>query len=528
MKFAILGINHETNTFSVVPTTYSEFQKSGILRGQQILDEFRDSNYTIAGYLQAAEELGFEAIPLMYASTGPIGTITKDAYDKLTDEMLAMLRNEGPWQGVLISNHGAAVSEEFPDMDGEFTRAVRETVGDNVPVGITFDMHSNISKAVVENTDICVVWRTNPHLDPKPRGRKTAELIFRSANGEIHPRQWIEMPPVVVNIVRQFTGDEPMKSIVDDCISANERQGILDTSVAEGYPYSDVAEMGMSWIAISDNDIEEARKAACWMASRAWEKRMDLNKPAVEVKEALKMAMEKYLGPRVVGDEDVIPADGSALEAPESTSSDRKASRTGPIILMDVGDNIGGGSSADSTFILAEAQRMGISSFLQTLYDPEAVAICVKSGVGTEVDISVGAKTDSMHGEPVSVTGIVRTITDGRWEDTRPTHGGGRYFDGGVSVRLDTTDGHTILLTSNRIGNTSREQMYSVGIYPEKFKIVVAKGVVSPRPAYQPIAGEVILVNTGGVTTSDLNYFTYQRRRKPLYPFEDNAQYNGI
>ena len=76
MKFAILGISHETNTFSVVPATYSEFEKSGILRGQQILDEFRDSNYTIAGYLQAAEELGFEAIPLMYASTGPIGTST--------------------------------------------------------------------------------------------------------------------------------------------------------------------------------------------------------------------------------------------------------------------------------------------------------------------------------------------------------------------------------------------------------------------------------------------------------------------
>ena len=112
-----------------------------VIRGQEIVDQFGESDYTIAGYLQGAEELGFEAVPLMYARTGPIGTITKDAYDRLSTEMLTMLREQGPWDGVLIANHGAAVSEEFPDMDGEFTRAVREIVGPDVPVGITLDMH---------------------------------------------------------------------------------------------------------------------------------------------------------------------------------------------------------------------------------------------------------------------------------------------------------------------------------------------------------------------------------------------------
>ncbi len=105
------------------------------------------------------------------------------------------------------------------------------------------------------------------------------------------------------------------------------------------------------------------------------------------------------------------------------------------------------------------------------------------------------------------------------------THGGFRFFDAGRSVRLDTTDGHTLLLTSKRAGNTSRYQMYSAGILPETYRIVVAKGVVSPRPAYQPIAGEVILVNTPGVTTADLSTFTYGHRRRPLYPFETDATY---
>ena len=63
MRFAILGISHETNTFSRVPTDYAQFEASDILRGQEIVERFEGSLYTIAGYLQAARELGFEVRP---------------------------------------------------------------------------------------------------------------------------------------------------------------------------------------------------------------------------------------------------------------------------------------------------------------------------------------------------------------------------------------------------------------------------------------------------------------------------------
>ena len=192
---------------------------------------------------------------------------------------------------------------------------------------------------------------------------------------------------------------------------------------------------------------------------------------------------------------------------------------------MDVGDNIGGGSSADSTVLLAEAKRLAVKSYLQTLYDPEAVAACVAAGVGAEVTLRVGGKTDDMHGSPVEVSGGVRVISDGRFEDPTPTHGGYRFYDGGTTAVLETADEHTLVLTSKRIGNTSRQQMYSLGIRPEDKQVVVAKGVVSPRPAYEPIASKIILVNTPGVTTADLSFFDYKHRRRPLYPFEPDATY---
>ena len=523
MRFAILGISHETNTFSNVPADYGQWEASGILRGQQIVDQYADARYTISGYLQAAQELGFEPVPLMYAVTGPIGTITKDAYDRLSQEMFGMLRDQGPWDAVLISNHGAAVSEEFPDMDGEFCRAVREIVGDDVPVGVTLDMHANVSKAVVEHTDICIVWRTNPHLDPKPRGRKCAELIYRTAKGEVQPAQWIEMPPMLINIVKQFTGEEPMKSWVQQCIDANSAPGILDTSIAEGYPYADVDEMGMSWTAIADNgDIKLAKSTAKQMAQQAWNDREALVVDIPSIDEALDIALAQYVGPRDFGDADSVPVDGTALSMP----SDSGAARLGPIVLMDVGDNIGGGSSADSTHILKRAVERGIDRFLQTLYDPESVQQCIDAGVGNSVSLAVGAKTDKLHGEPVAVTGTVRAISDGQYEELGASHGGFRYYSAGATARLDTDGGQTLLLTSERAGNTTRAQMYHIGIFPERYRIVVAKGVVSPRPAYQPIAGKVIVVNTPGVTTADLTTFDYKRRRIPIFPLERNAQYD--
>ncbi len=521
MRIATLGISHETNTFSSTPATYEEFEKKEIKRRDEIFSHFKKSNYTIAGYIDAAKDFQFELVPLMYANTGPIGIITKDAYKRLSLEMFEMLKNEGPWDGVLIANHGAAVSEEFPDMDAEFTRMVRKIVGPNVPVGITLDMHANISKDTVENTDVCVVWRTCPHMDPKPRGYKCASLIVKTILSEIKPTQYIEMPPMLVNIVKQFTGQEPMKSLVEDCVRSNEIEGVLDTSISEGYPYADVFEMGMSWITITDNNSNLAKKISKNLAINAWKKREELNQPVNDIEDALNLAINKYVGPKPKGVENYVPSDGAALEELEKTEH----SHLGPIVLMDVGDNIGGGSTADSTHILKKAIEMKIGNYLQSIYDPDSVEKCINAGEGAKIRLDVGGKTDDKHGEPITIEGVVKNYDEGKYEEHRPNHGGFRFFDDGKRVKFETNDGMTILITSKRSGNTAREQMYSIGINPEKFKIIIAKGVSSPRPAYQPIAAEILLVNSPGVTTSDLTFFEYKNIRKNMYPFDKNSEY---
>lgn len=489
MRLAVLGYSHETNTFAAQPTPYESFS---IERGHEVVQEFGNAHSTVTGFLQAGDRFGFDAVPLYFAHANPSGTMTRDAFERIAGEMLRLLEQHGPWDGVLLALHGAAVADGFPDADGEVAARVRTLVGSRVPVGMALDLHGNLSAKMVENVDATVFYRTNPHLDAAPRAVECADIVVRAIKGEVSPVQALEMPPLVVNIVKQFTGEEPMMGLMQDADEVIARPGILSASVVQGYPYADVPEMGMSFLAVADGDETAARDAAQWLARHAWRRRHEFVADVPSPREAL----------------------ARAAAAPR-----------GPVVLMDVGDNIGGGSPGDSTILLAEAQRQGVRSYLQTLCDPEAVAECARAGVGSTLALRVGGKASDTPGKPVDVTGYARLLSDGKFEDPNPTHGGWRYFDGGATAVLETLDGHTLVLTSKLVGNTSIQQMYALGIRPEAKQVIVAKGVVSPRPAYQPIATEVILVNTPGVTTADLSTFDYRHRRRPLYPFEPDATY---
>jgi microcystin degradation protein MlrC len=192
---------------------------------------------------------------------------------------------------------------------------------------------------------------------------------------------------------------------------------------------------------------------------------------------------------------------------------------------MDVGDNVGGGSAADSTVLLREALRLGIGDMMIVLKDPESVQMCTQVGVGAEVSLNVGGKTDEMHGQPVPIQGRVRALTDGHFVEDHPVHGGGRFFNQGLTAVVETAQEHTLVLTSLPMAPVSLEQVRSAGVKPERFKILVAKGVVAPRGAYQPIAARILLVNTPGATAADLSQFDYKRRRRPLFPLEPDAAY---
>ncbi|MBT4515635.1 MAG: M81 family metallopeptidase [Chloroflexi bacterium] len=497
-RIAAFGIHHETNSFSSRKTTHQAFQRSGlqregVQRGSRIDEMHRGAKTVFSGYFEAADRLGFDLVPILFAATDPGGTISAEAFDRLTGDALMVLRDEGPWDGVLLNQMGAAVSEQYPDMDGEIARRTREIVGPDVPVVMTLDLHANVSQQMSDETNALVIYHTNPHMDALPRANEACDLLVRMISGEIKPKRALEMPPMVIGIMHQNTNVYPMKGIIDDLLDVQTRPGVLHASVGQGYPWSDVHEMGFATYVLHESSQDEARTLARWIARRAWDRRADFAEDVGMTPEAA----VRY-----------------ALEVDKA-----------PVVLLDAGDNIGAGSSGDSTLILEQAIAQGADSYVQTLRDPEAVAACDAVGVGGHVEIQVGGKTDDLHGRPVSITGTVRVLSDGAFEDNRPLHAGWTFFDQGRCAVVDCESGQALLLVSTSIGNVSIEQYYSVGLRPEEFKIVVAKGVMSPRPAYEPIASEMILVNSPGATSADLTTFDYAHRRTPLYPFEDQAKY---
>lgn len=490
MRLATLGMVHEANTFASRPASLDVWQRAGILEGDEIRAEYAASRSILAGYFGYADkDHGVDLVPLVYSRITPMGRITAQAYDHLCRRLLTALRDGGPWDGVLLALHGAAVSEEYLDAEGELMRRVREIVGPDVPVGATLDMHANVSSLMVESADVITAYQTNPHVDAYERAFTCADLIARTVRGEFRPRMDVELIPLAANILRMGTDDEPMRGLLGVAREAETGPGVLSISLVEGFPYADVPEMGMSVIAVADDDAV-ARAAASRVADAVWAVRTEL-----------------------VGDS--ASADDALTRA--------AASPKRPVVLLDTGDNVGGGSPGDSTHILHAARRLGITGIVQVLSDPEVVQTCLDAGVGGMVGLDVGGKTDTRHGAPLPVTGVVTATADGAFEDATPTHGGFRYYDHGPTACLRTDDGNVLVLVSEPAGTTSLEQFRLVGVEPAEHQIVVAKGVHSPRPAFEPIAAELIYVGTAGATSADLSTFAYEHRRVPMFPFEADA-----
>ncbi len=494
IRIATAGFLHESNTFSSIPASLDLWRRAGMLEdAQAIRAEYASSQSTLAGFMAAAaEDPEVELVPLFFARLTPMGAITAEAIEFLIGRVVEAIRDNGPWDAVLLPQHGAAVSETWLDADGELVRRVRETVGPKVPIGQALDMHGNMSKQMVHSADITTVYQTNPHIDAYAQALLCARLTLQTVRGTIRPTSAIEMPPLLVNILCQGTSDVPMSALLRLADLQRQRPGVLSVSVVEGYPYADVPEMGMSFIAVTDNDQALANDVARQLALAAWSMRVELNQGGT-------------------------PIDAALLRA--------QAAPAGPVVLFDVGDNVGGGAPGDSTHILHAARRLGVNNLLQAVCDRDVVRQCQAVGVGGRIDASVGGKTDGRHGAPFAIQATVTALSDGRYEETGPTHGGFRFYNDGPSCALRTDDGYVLVLTSRGAGSSSLQQFRMLGIEPLDMKAIVAKGVHSPRPAMEPIAQEMIWVATPGVTTADLSTFSYHHRRVPLYPLEPDTSW---
>ncbi len=485
LRVALMGIYHESNTFVPQATTFADFKAGKYLRGQAIREEYAEAHHEIGGMLEVMDREGVEVLPVLYASATPGGTISAETGEWLVNSLLEGLDRVLPVDGCLVVPHGAAVSEKYPDLDGHWLSEVRRRVGALIPIVGTLDLHANVSQRMVSATTALVTYRENPHLDMRQRGIEAANLLVGCLRRQIDPVQVLVQAPLAISIEQQLTGVEPCRGLSACADQWREDPAILSLSLQLGFPYADVEEMGASVIVVANGDRTKALEVARSVEGYLLEHREGF-----------------------VGEKTGIEA---ALQRIDSAKK--------PVLLLDMGDNVGGGGPANNLALLQALEESGAVTYFACICDPEAVRMAERQQPGQTFDLTI-AGTLGDRSASCRIEATLLRLTDGAFEERHPRHGGEVRFQMGRTAVVSTARGSVLMLTSRRVMPFSLQQLTSHGINPADFQAIVAKGVNAPIAAYAPVCPTLIQVDTPGVTQADMTRFVYQHRRRPLFPFE--------
>jgi microcystin degradation protein MlrC len=413
------------------------------------------------------EGAAFEVVPLCTAGAWPAGRVAAEALPFLLRRLERTLAAAGPLDGLLLDLHGAMVAEGSDDVEAEALRLVRRVAGD-VPVAVVLDLHGNPSPNFAERCEAVIAYDTYPHVDMRERGLEAAALMAELLAGR-PLRTLVRKVPLLSTPLGQATDASPMGDLHALARALTARPGIVRVSLLPGFPYADVERAGFSVLVTFERGREdEAADVASNLAeeveARAGEFEVRRPRPEEAVAKALRAARR-------------------------------------PVVLVDVADNVGGGSPGDGTVLLGELLAQGASGAVVTLADAEAAHAAAAAGAGGRLETAVGGKTDRRHGAPVPIRGRVLRITDGRYR-SGGTWMTGREFELGTTAVVQT-EGVKLVLTERAVPPFHAEQLESVGIDARDAAIVVAKGAVAWRAAYGEIAGEVIEVDTPGICPLD-------------------------
>lgn len=491
MRVAFGGISHETSTFSKTPTTRADFSNGfGLFRGDEVLKRFRGANICTGGFIEQLERQGDQLAPLLWCFAYPSGLIVAADYAALKQEFLDRLRTEmaSPEgiQGVLLDLHGAMVVAGIADADGDFVASVRAVVGPTCPIVTTYDLHGNHGQLRVDAADAVVGFDTYPHVDMAERGREAADLLARIVRGAIHPVKAFRRLPLFWSAPCQVTAHPPMNEVFEVVHAIERRPGILSATVATGFPWADVPNMGASVIVIADGDQALADRTADELRDWIWERRARWHRPPVAVADGL--------------------AQGEAIGRY-------------PIILADHADNTGGGAPGDSTEILQTfLDRRLRDSVVLYIVDREVVETAHRAGAGAVIEVAVGGKSDPVQGPPVTMRATVRGLSNGDFTYDGPMYAG-LTGNMGRSAWLEQ-DGVSVVVVSKTEQPLGPAFALTLGIDCRKMRYIAVKSAVHFRGSFESFAGSIFSVDARGTHTHNFAALAYQHRPRPMYPID--------
>ncbi len=484
-------IKHETNTFSILPTTLDSYRARIFHEGDAVLSALRGTNNEIAGVLDVAEDRGWELVAPVCADATPSGRVTADTWAYLKSSILDTIESSGPFDAICLSLHGAMVTDVSEDAEGELIAAVRQRVGPDIPVLATLDLHANVTQLMADNASALVTYWTYPHIDMVDRGKQMAELAGRMMAGEIgHAQTVIARREQLDGFDHgRTTHDGPMNEALRRARAFEAEDGILCVSVNAGFTYSDIADAGPSVTVSHDGRPDRAREIAEEIVAFGWEMRHVHTVEHFTVNKAL-----------------------ARIEA--GGPGDR------PFVLADSSDNPGGGSYGDSPALLQAMVEAGLqNAAFAVISDPEVAEAALLVGVGGELTMPLGGKFDPSVTPSFHMTGTVKNISaEGKFVFEGPMMRGVAATLG-PSALLQIGGVETVVI-SNRFQPFDRMFLVHFGVTPEEKSVVAVKSSQHFRAAYGPMAREVMLVDAAGITSPDPKKIPYKNLRRPIWPLD--------
>ena len=496
MRIATGGIQHETNTFATTPTTLADFERESdcgpdFLGGETLLRMFRGTGTVHGGYLEAAEALDIELLPLLCVRAQPGGIVSQKAFQTLLGVFLERLRAVLPVDGVVLDLHGAMVSQEHADAEGVFIAAVRQLVGPQLPLFSTLDLHANITPQMARLADVLIGFDTYPHVDMRARGREAVELMARTIRGEIRPAQAYRQLPLITLPPKQCTLRQPMQGLMARVAELEAQPRMLTATVSMGFPFADIADAGVSVLVTSDGDQQLAEGKADELAGWLWQLRDQLQPELMPVDELIRFCASDAAGL-------IIYADGS--------------------------DNPGGGAPSDGTVILRALVEAGVDNAVVGLIcDPQTAAEAHAAGVGSTIQVRLGGKTDDRHGSPLDGKAYVRCLSDGYFVHRGPMRYGCAGHLGPMALLV--IDGLEVVVCTYRTQLLDREMLHAVGVAVQHRRLLVVKSAVHFRADLGPLATHIFDADTPGIHRPDFAAFDYRQLRRPIYPLDRGVRY---
>ncbi|MFQ5857037.1 MAG: M81 family metallopeptidase [Anaerolineae bacterium] len=485
MKLFTASLGTETNTFSPMPTGYTNFAETCLVRNGDHGDQPSGFAGPLLVFREKAKQRGWSIVESLCTFAQPAGVTVRSVYELFRDEILDDLRAAMPVDMVLLSPHGAMIANGYDDCEGDLLSQIRDIVGSDVPIGAELDLHCHLTQKMVDNATALVIFKEYPHIDIADRAAELFDIIADTAQGRIKPTSSV-FDCRMIGIY--YTTTEPMQSYIAQLKRLEGQDGVLSISVVHGFPWADVPEMGTKILVITDDRREHGDALVAELGRQLFDQRQALRPNYLSIDEGLQRALE----------------------------IDRS-----PVVLADVSDNAGGGAPGDSTFILRTMLERGIqNAALACIWDPIAVSVAMDAGVGAKLDLRIGGKMGPMSGDPldlhVTVTGVKRNATQTFGpEDSKATVQMGDT----VAVHAEGID---IVLNSIRTQTFSPECFSTVGIDPQKKHILVVKSTQHFYAAFAPIASEVLYITAPGAMVFDFSKLPYKRIDPNKWPLAED------